>query len=49
MVREGAGNEKLGVSDRYKVIDYPEGQINDPSSWKHFSLLFLSATPWASS
>ena len=28
-----------------KIIDLPEGQINDPSLWKRYSLLFLPATP----
>ena len=28
-----------------KIIDLPEGQINDPSSKKHFSLPLLPATP----
>ena len=28
-----------------KILNLPEGQINDPSSGKHFSLLFLPATP----
>ena len=28
-----------------KIIDLPGGQINDPSSGKHYSLLFLPETP----
>ena len=28
-----------------KIIDLPGGQINDPSSGKHYSLPFLPATP----
>ena len=28
-----------------KIIDLPGGQINDPLSGKHYSLLFLQATP----
>ena len=32
------------VSFLYKLIDLPLGQINDPSSGKHYSLPFLPAT-----
>ena len=32
-----------------KILDLPEGQINDPSTAWYFSLLFLIATPSASS
>ena len=28
-----------------KIVDLPGGQINDPSSGKHYSLQFLLATP----
>ena len=33
------------VSFLWKIIDLPGGQINDPSSGKHYSLPFLPATP----
>ena len=32
-----------------KNIELPERQINDPSSWKYFSLPFLPATPLSAS
>ena len=35
----------FSVSFLYKIIDFPGGQINDPSSGKYFSLPFLPATP----
>ena len=35
----------FSVSFLWKLIDLPEGQINDPSSGKHYSLPFLPATP----
>ena len=35
----------FSVSFWWKLIDLPGGQINDPSSGKHCSLLFLPATP----
>ena len=41
----GVGSEILGRPDRSKIIDLPRGQINDPSSGKHYSLPFLPATP----
>ena len=43
--RKGAGSQILGVPDRGKNIDLPEGQINEPSSGKFFSLLFLPTSP----
>ena len=35
----------FSVSFLRKLIDLPGGQINDPSSGKHYSLPFLPATP----
>ena len=35
----------FSVSSLWKLIDLPGGQINDPSSGKHYSLPFLAATP----
>ena len=35
----------FSVSFLCKLIDLPGGQINDPSSGKHYSLPFLPATP----
>ena len=35
----------FSVSFLCKTIDLPGGQINDPSSGKHYSLPFLPATP----
>ena len=35
----------FSVSSLWKIIDLPGGQINDPSSGKHYSLPFLPATP----
>ena len=35
----------FSVSFLCKFIDLPGGQINDPSSGKHYSLPFLPATP----
>ena len=35
----------FSVSFWLKIIDLPGGQINDPSSEKHYSLPFLPATP----
>ena len=35
----------FSVSFLWKLIDLPGGQINDPSSGKHYSLPFLPATP----
>ena len=35
----------FSVSFLWKIINLPGGQINDPSSGKHFSLPFLPATP----
>ena len=35
----------FSVSILLKLIDLPGGQINDPSSGKHYSLPFLPATP----
>ena len=37
-MREGASNQIVGVSDRYKINYLPGQQINDPSAWKHCSL-----------
>ena len=31
----------------HNIIDLPGGHVNDPSLWKHFSLLFLLTTPLA--
>ena len=39
-----ASNQILGEPD-LKNIDLPGVQINDPSLGKHFSLMFLPATP----
>ena len=33
------------VPFKKKIIDLPGGRINDPSSGKHYFLLFLPATP----
>ena len=38
-------NSFFSVSFLKKIIDLPGGQINDPSSGKHYSLPFLPATP----
>ena len=40
-----ATNSFFSVSFLWKIIDLPVGQINDPSSGKHYSLPFLPATP----
>ena len=37
-------NQLFCVSFLWKIIDLPGGQINDPSSGKHYSLPFLPAT-----
>ena len=39
-----AYNPIFSVSFFLEIIDLPEGQINDPSSGKNFSLPFLPAT-----
>ena len=40
-----ATNSIFSGSFFWKLIDLPGGQINDPSSGKHYSLPFLPATP----
>ena len=40
-----ATNSIFSVSFLWKIIALPGGQINDPSSGKHYSLPFLPATP----
>ena len=44
-IRGVASNQKLAGPDRWEIIDFPGGQINDPSSENHYSLPFLPATP----
>ena len=39
----------FSVTFLWKLIDLPGGQINDPSSGKHYSLPFLPATPSSAS
>ena len=50
-VNGGAGGQGLATNSNYsvsflqKIIDLPEGQINDPLLGNHYSLPFLPATP----
>ena len=44
-MRRVSRNQILRGPDRLKIITLSGGQINDPSLGKHFSLLFLPATP----
>ena len=46
LVAEGqATNSIFSDSFPYKIIDLPEGHINDFTSGKHYFLPFLPATP----